>query len=1758
MAEEDQPVGEEVGQEVPETIVAAPPEEEGKEGDEEDKEEEEEEDEPFVETIPVANEDYEESLVLQLGDRIIIQSTEYGQVHGTVYYRDNTLLRLKPDGGNILYDFDRDYDPDTKVDAFAEKYGVEASYILRKRKYPDFIRQQDFKVGQTLAGILPNGKAGPFLQVRKLNEEEDSIKLVNIDDPEDTYKLKFKFKGIPLAAPFRILQIAAPPGVDLKEEQAKARKAAAAASGVSIEQAAEEPIQEEEEEGEDAEDLEVLADEEYKIIEEDDIVVPQQRIIKEAAASQKIIPETLQKADAINDFLNMLDVSERKHPKAIRERRILVEILANMKREITEFHSNGTIKGIKRPSANTLFELIKKADVPMGRAVLDIEKRLYTDIKYKPTEEETSYPRLSEREHSQYALVEDAWAKPLLTNGTKPNPMSSAFVDTGAGASNQVQFYVEEQTSYEQDERPWKPGTSGGPDFEIRKDMLFFRSRIPDLNNAEVDGYDKAPPKERDSKEIPFPEITKLFYGVETALTTTFRKQLKGPKIPLINDESAPLNAYLLFPAEAAPWLGTKRSGSLALDVMRGKEAMVWMTAILQRLGEIQETSKVSQIVPLKVDGTNLAANIRLTDYLDGLTLPGMGYGDMLIDLGNYGLNQLEFTPDILRTLQTKIDLYQKQLITSINQLKAANATIPEPIANPMLPIDTTNIVDAFIRKEPLLVASLKAFETQNPTLKLSDIARIVHFLKYDSDFWQATVGQQEGLYRQERAKTIKTMQLEIIKNDQIVQKNRANRGAPPKPNTCEHVANLIAIRKLKDEDERYVALTKFLAKYQGSRREDNWITCNVCQLELLCVHERLLVKAFLSPLEKEIIFKDINLNFSGGIFQGYYICRSCGQPIQEIGYDTSIQFDEQGRPMVGRGVLNDKEAVSAEEIASVLSKPIKEVEEYEFTDPDQAAYYLVARELAERIGIYMDRKGYKRVTKHTQKFMALYPNRKTFIKMEKERKEKKAAKSEAYEMKDYDVVIAKTQICVVAILLLYEIQSHIPEYIPQYSLPMCDAGFGGHPLEENRASIQGITYLACAIAAIGRDDEPWLSARFFQSGKGGREKQIADILKYMTPIREDIETKMNSLQGPLVEKRIWKMEQLGVKALSGPKEMVPKSFLPELILPTVAEAAAEPVVEGAMDTRALVKAWIRNAHAEAQKNSKPERGSPFVEITCCKTPIRTPGAFWRADLSPMPLPGRVLTPSRRPPVQQFHFEARTQEALIQETPKDLTYRLFLSVCHSGDRLGLPHEPGLTNLCHSCGFQFPTHPSIVDPDEAKEAISKQNIDTNVETFQILLDAVHNHCAVAPHSLGTPEPWSQTLESIETLKPAPIESWDARFRRTIRRLNRLEGSVGDGDVAAILAETKLADGAEEAKTFVREMFAKKIKLAPDVLASRYKILDSIAKLPWHNFVQVMETYLLKVGKNLLFQFKSDTLLLYGNPKLSEKGNNDIRDALTADNAVMNTFAKEFYASDNKLAREKMTKYVMQLTAIVRLKNKIRPVYFVGGQATFKYIQMSFFYGPLAELFDSSKLPFEEGEEAEHLPGYRELEEDEEEEEEEEEKEEVSTLVKREAKKGSARGTTDVSIPLLVRIINSAIFIYKKYELTYDDTKIKEALEERAEKEKQQMIASREKMNAEERTVYAMHKKYGIGRFDVDTKKKVQNYDIDQANLEARINAEAGIITGLDQPGAVDEMTPEGWEVDAEGYQVRTEEDIEASEAYDNGDGGEFQDEMDRVD
>jgi hypothetical protein len=125
-------------------------------------------------------------------------------------------------------------------------------------------------------------------------------------------------------------------------------------------------------------------------------------------------------------------------------------------------------------------------------------------------------------------------------------------------------------------------------------------------------------------------------------------------------------------------------------------------------------------------------------------------------------------------------------------------------------------------------------------------------------------------------------------------------------------------IRKVKDDSQRLALLSKFLITFQG-HKENNWLKCNAGDHNLLCMHELLQIYQYLRPGDVSALNKEIQLNFGGGQFQGHYICRNCGQPISELEYDTHLEYDDNGRPMMGRSELVDKDAVTMEQIDELI-----------------------------------------------------------------------------------------------------------------------------------------------------------------------------------------------------------------------------------------------------------------------------------------------------------------------------------------------------------------------------------------------------------------------------------------------------------------------------------------------------------------------------------------------------------------------------------------------------------------------------------------------------------------------------------------------------------------------------------------------------------------------------------------------------------------------------------------------------------------------
>jgi hypothetical protein len=397
-----------------------------------------------------------------------------------------------------------------------------------------------------------------------------------------------------------------------------------------------------------------------------------------------------------------------------------------------------------------------------------------------------------------------------------------------------------------------------------------------------------------------------------------------------------------------------------------------------------------------------------------------------------------------------------------------------------------------------------------------------------------------------------------------------------------------------------------------------------------------------------------------------------------------------------------------------------------------------------------------------------------------------------------------------------------------------------------------------------------------------------------------------------------------------------------------------------------------------------------------------------------------------------------------------------------------------------------------------------------------------------------------MEAVRDLSHPPLKGWSTLFRDTIRNLNELKSKATDttDNVAEVLGD--LATAATNAADFVRAAFTTKIDKKN--LRVNDELLNMIATLPWHNFIQVLETYFLKVAKNFLYQYDSERLQFF-NEKLASTTINDIKKALEIDNSILNAFKDDFFTKEKRVAQLKMMKFVLQLSDIVSFKNRLRSVYFVGGKKTFEYIQKCFFYGPLADLFNPDDIPFEDEDDAiqSALPEYRDVPDEEEEEEGE----------ARSNGQGGIAAINDTSVPLLVKIINYTIANFNKYQLSYNDNQLKQILESRAEKEKQGMLSALDRMSDEERRIYTLQMKLGIGRFGINVKRDIIGYSKDQIELEPRLNKEAGIINNLSGPDFGDEMANEGFEDEEENQGPENEDQLELEQGYgDNEDYGEF--------
>jgi hypothetical protein len=146
----------------------------------------------------------DESPEFQLGDRIYIEGGQLDSTRGRIYFMDDDLIRILPEGA-----------PDRLVDIplvdgdFADELGIDNFYLISKRANPAFVAQIDAHVGEIADSFGPDGTMGLRYKIKEVNEAEDFLVLE--DETGGEVKVECAFTGIPRDLPFVVLRPRQPP-----------------------------------------------------------------------------------------------------------------------------------------------------------------------------------------------------------------------------------------------------------------------------------------------------------------------------------------------------------------------------------------------------------------------------------------------------------------------------------------------------------------------------------------------------------------------------------------------------------------------------------------------------------------------------------------------------------------------------------------------------------------------------------------------------------------------------------------------------------------------------------------------------------------------------------------------------------------------------------------------------------------------------------------------------------------------------------------------------------------------------------------------------------------------------------------------------------------------------------------------------------------------------------------------------------------------------------------------------------------------------------------------------------------------------------------------------------------------------------------------------------------------------------------------------------------------------------------------------------
>ena len=1661
---------------------------------------------------------------LELGDYIVILGGSLNKTKGKIYQFSVDRFAIQPVGATDrlirIPLVDGMPDPDL---------GIVEIKLLKKAAAPGFVHLVDLRAGQMVETFSDAGQGperGPIFKVVSVNEEADSA--VFEDEAGGQTDVVFGFTGIPRDLGYEVIRTReATPVVPQKEEGQQAEGQAQEAEGQQEEGQQEEGKQEKPKATLDvAVDDEDVAEygevptaaedqaEKPTFIVGEEIELPATEEIEEVGSAFRVYQDVFQRSEMLGQLIRNLPPNQQRNPVKLQEIRRSVEIMMLMRNDVVHYGITGEPLGkAKATSMDTLADLITRPDVTLMRKVANVSKVLYLD------HTEQHYNSISKGKAGtdpSAGPIEDGLSVEYGAEiiGQAATLLKQAGMGAGEGeVIGMPKFFVDLEEYRKKIQAPYRISPSGAP--MPKTDEEVFRLEIPSKDNEDANLNVLANYPGKGSKASPVtnpPVVIQHSFGLARMLKPRITRFTTGEEYRIVETgENPSFNTVVVFPKSTLRDLGPIRSGILAQDISLGMTETRLMDDILASVEDISDQPTSDGILLLGVGGGTVG-NILVKDWLDTLDMNISGTGDTLVALRGYGSLSVEWNSDQMAVIQKKVEQRLAALrIFLIKQREENKATLSNLKFEPMPLLSGENAARllARIESEPILQKVVDEVKSYMGELADTDVYWFTYVVLAYPDLLLATLGQQPATLTKERLRNVREQYNRALGLGYRIKQKLLTAGEIPVENTCPHVADVAKVAKLghKFAEEprdttKMKGLLKLLNRFRG-KVEDDWVWCNRCDQHLLCGHELLQIQEFLRPKEKDALHKELILKFSGGQFGGRFICRVCGQGLQELDFDTNIEFDDAGRPMMGRSVLVDQDAIEEQEIDALLSGPAAEEERgLQFESDELTQAYKTVKKICSLVGISPDDPEYEKMVADLNNYTSGLASRAAY-----------AAASKGKKAQDYDIWYSIRYVSAAAAVVLLNIQTHIPDYIVYYTTAECKDGFFGYPLESEDKQA-GITCVATVIAGINDNEFPWNLTTLQKQGNLQKRKEA--ILPFVKN-QIDAFIKFPSVQNSLKKKRDYRIKLYGTSE-GIKRDSIAGGFRPVPYIIEKEEAAKEALVVAAASPEKQATAWIRLAHGIAKENAALNPDSPFSETTSCLHPLNTTSACW--DSLPK-LEARVTGKTTRSGTVSTTFYTEKQKALEGKLDSKDYYRLFVKVCYQGDKKGLPHELGLGLTCRNCDLSFEENPSLMRIDlttEKEEGNSKkreemdkkkteelelktkaylesQGIPINEETFNDLLMTSRQKEAVsvdaAPYMPKTADIFDWVIQY-----PPPIEGWEALISRAQVALAEISSGAPLSKIQIATAAEDLVRSISEKEEFVRGRLGSQV----------YSYLQSIMARTPRECGEAVSTYLLVPFQRWVTGVDISQYAILDSYEISKQ---------TADDILLKGMGAhlQVLGSGEELvgiAKLKVKGLVGDLSvACKHIFPYIRTLLTPGGKDMVQYIIRAYIIGALHKFIDPHQIPEPSVEEED-------------------------------------AESTVPNMKLLYKALGQALTKYAVGSKIPSEEEIRIGLSQRAEKEKQVKMGKFEHMTREERRVELVLKGLGMGEWAVGGSKAIRQYDEDRYEAERAERAAAGIVDYAGGQGQGQDDRP----IDMFGTDFGAEYDA----AGERGDGGYDHDEI----